>query len=116
MVMVEANALGRARKARLKRMDTIHPIVGEIVESLQGLGGAAHRDRVADRIAERRSGRTLKASAALKADVYQAFEAHCEGGVPTRGRMLFHKPFGRESHRWALSPAASDFLRQDRHY
>lgn len=111
-----AGELGRARRARLKRMDAIHPIVGEIVESLQGLGGAAHRDIVADRIAERRSGRNLKASDALRTDVFQAFEAHCEGAPRATGRLLFRKPFGPESNRWALSPAASAFLGQARHY
>lgn len=113
MASVEANELGRARRARLKRMDAIHPIVGEIVETLQTLGGAAHRDLVANQIAVRRSGLSLKASPALKADVFQAFEAHCEtGSSRITGRLLFHKPFGPASHRWALNPAASAFLEE----
>lgn len=112
----EASELGQARRARLKRMDAVHPIVGEIVETLQALGGAAHRDLVADQIAMRRSGLSLRASPALKDDVIQAFEAHCEGGPLTNSRLLFHKPFGRDSHRWALSPTARAFLEQASHY
>lgn len=108
--------LGRARRARLKRMDAIHPIVAEIVETLQALGGAAHRDLVADQIAMRRSGLSLRASPALKADVIQAFEAHCDGAALTTGRLLFHKPFGRDSNRWALNPSARAFLSQARGY
>lgn len=107
-----ASDLGRARRARLQRMDAVHPIVAEIVETLQALGGSAHRDLVADQIAMRRSGLSLRASPALKDDVIQAFEAHCEGGLRTTGRLLFHKPFGRDSHRWALSPSARAFLAQ----
>lgn len=112
----EATELGRARRARLKRMDAVHPIVGEIVETLQNLGGAAHRDLVADQIAMRRSGLSLRASPALKDDVIQAFEAHCEGAPLTNGRLLFHKPFGPDSHRWALSPSARAFLDQTQGY
>ena len=116
MATVEASELGRARRARLKRMDTIHPIVAEIVEILQSLGGSAHRDLVADQVAMRRSGLSVKASPALKDDVFQAFEAHCEGGPQTTGRLLFQKPFGGDSHRWALSPAARAFLGQAHHH
>ncbi|MDQ0465551.1 hypothetical protein QO010_003340 [Caulobacter ginsengisoli] len=115
MTATDPTELGRARRARLKRMDAIHPIVAEIVDTLQALGGAAHRDLVADQIAVRRSGRTLRASPALKADVFQAFDAHCETTpLQATGRLLFHKPFGPASHRWALSPAASAFIENAR--
>jgi hypothetical protein len=116
MTATDPTELGRARRARLKRMDAIHPIVAEIVDTLQALGGSAHRDLVADQIAIRRSGRSLKASPALKADVFQAFEAHCEAMPAASGRLLFCKPFGLDSHRWALSRSAREFLSQARDY
>lgn len=116
MTVTDATELGRARRARLKRMDAVHPIVGEIVETLQSLGGAAHRDLVADRIAEQRGGQSLRASEALRSDIFQAFEAHCEAMPAATGRLLFCKPFGADSHRWALSASAREFLAQSRDY
>jgi hypothetical protein len=78
----------------------------EIVEALQWLGGAAHRDVVFERVISRRRNAGKPADDGLKLDMMVAFDAFRE----RRGAeepALFALPFGEGSLRWALADCNS---------
>mgnify|MGYP007020158829 CR=1 FL=1 len=108
MTVVRKEYVELARRARL-RID-LDARTGELVEVLLSLGGAAHRDMVIDRIAVRRSGN--RASPGLAREVIEAFDAHRMAMIARGLPPLFHRPFGPDSLRWALTAEAHDFLSQ----
>ena len=69
-------------------------MVDQIAEALAYFGGEAHRRMVLDRLI---GGRAQGEDPELyRLRLIDVFETQCD-----RGR--FKKPFGRDSHRWALS-------------
>lgn len=98
-----------------RRNPDADPLVAEIVEALLALGGQAHRDVVAERVASAREGRPSKSSAGLTAHIRAAFEERLRLDRSTRDRpTLLYLPFGDGSHRWALAREAETFLRWGR--
>jgi len=81
----------------------VEPVVAEIISALQSLGGAAHRQVVADLIAEKRAGRRISASSSLRQEVFEAFNRYVETVKPRRAAALLYLPLGPESYRWALA-------------
>lgn len=92
----------RARRGAKAR----DPVVTEIAEALAYFGGEAHRRMVLDRLVGQRGGDDGEA---LRLRIIDAFEAHCDDNLSARDRTgLFRRPFGRDSHRWALNLRAED--------
>lgn len=90
-------------------------LVVEIVEALLFLGGEAHRDLVACRVATGRTGSPDAPSDALRREIQAAFENRLRLDRSLTGRpVLFDLPLGDDSHRWALAREAAAFLRQAR--
>ena len=83
---------------------SVDPVVAEIVAALRVLGGSAHRQRVADQIAQTRTGRPLPATREVSELIFEAFRRHAESTGGRRAAPLFHTPFGAGSYRWALTP------------
>lgn len=91
-------------------------LVVEIVEALLFLGGDAHRDLVARRVAAARTGRDDAPSDALRREIHAAFDHRLALDRSRPGRpVLFDRPLGDDSHRWALAREAAAFLRRARH-
>lgn len=96
------------RKIQRNRADRIDPVIAEIIDALISLGGEAHRGPVADRVAGNRAGYPLKASDGLAQEVFQAFETYLEAANGFAARQpLLTRPFGDDSHRWALTHAGT---------
>jgi hypothetical protein len=72
-----------------------------IAEALAYFGGEAHRRMVLDRLVGTRTGGDDPEHYRMR--LISTFEAHCDDGGRSEGR--FRKPFGRDSHRWALNLA-----------
>ena len=98
-----------AHSARSRRGGTRgrDPLVGEIAEALAYFGGEAHRRLVLDRLMGQRP---VDQDAELyRLRVIDAFDAHCDDSLSARQRQgLFRRPFGRDSHRWALTHKAAE--------
>ncbi len=98
-------ALMKSRPAARKSAKTAFQwaaLVDEIIDVLNELGGASHRDPVMLRLATRRGQRQL--SDQLRADLIQAMERHRMGLDGDGGEPLVCLAFGEGSHRWALTP------------
>jgi hypothetical protein len=96
--------LAQARERKLQRQGLLSPLVGEIAETLVELGGTADRDRVADHVAGRRGAH--QASDALRRELIQALERHCE-------QVVFEDltpAFAWETRIWSLTPNALAFF------
>lgn len=106
--MSDPDEVALARRAKFAKTWNINPLVAEIAEVLMMLGGSAHRNVVAERIALRRSRQDI--SEGLRRDIFQAFEAHCAGAARAGLPSLVHLPFGAGSHRWALTLDAQMLL------
>ncbi|ADL00007.1 hypothetical protein MMB232_00649 [Brevundimonas subvibrioides] len=91
-----------AFKAETRRID---PAVADIVDALRSLGGAAHREDVAHWIARRRAGRDVRATAAERDAVFNAFQTYMSAATRRRPAPLLHTPFGPGTYRWALTEA-----------
>ncbi len=96
-----------AFKAQKGRVD---PRVADIIEALRSLGGAAHRQDVADRVAGRRSVRAGHASAEDSAEIFDAFETYVSTAARRRSAPLLHTPLGPGSYRWALTETCRSLL------
>ncbi len=100
------NDIAAARRRRIERQGLTSPLVGEIVEALLGLGGAASPEVVADAVALHRGGR--RASPGLATDLALALDLHrrcaAERGLP---ELISINRRG-----WALSGRAYLFLRR----
>ena len=106
--MSDPDEVALARRAKFDKTWNINPLVAEIAEILMALGGSAHRNLVAERIAIRRS--RQDASDGLRRDIFEAFDAHCDGAARAGLPSLVHLPFGAGSHRWALTLEAQGVL------
>ena len=94
MARVIDYAAHSARRRRGAKSGVRDPMVDLIAEALAYFGGETHRRMVLDRlVGARAEGEDPELYRLRLIDV---FEAQCD-----RGR--FKKPFGRDSHRWALS-------------
>ncbi len=80
-------------------------MVIEILEALLALGGCAHRQMVADQIAQRRSGRAGPAEVAARNEIYAAFDAYMVWTANRKIAPLLDLPLGEGSYRWALTDA-----------
>lgn len=104
--MFATGDIAAARRRRFERQGLASPLIGEIVEALFDLGGAAGADVVADAVALRRGGR--HASPGLMADLALALELHrrcaTEHGLP---ELISVGPRG-----WAFSGRAYLFLKR----
>lgn len=106
--MTSPTDITEARARRLSRQPLINPLVGEIVDALLALGGAAHRDAVIRHVALARG--APFASDALARELASAFEARL-AATPAGASSLLALPFGEGSRRWALTHEALGFLR-----
>ncbi|MBU1540066.1 MAG: hypothetical protein KKC29_01075 [Alphaproteobacteria bacterium] len=88
----------------------IDPVMVEILEALHALGGCAHRQAVADQIALRRSGRPCPAEAALRTEVYAAFDVYLNWLASRKAVPLLWLPLGAGSYRWALTLAGQQLF------
>lgn len=79
----------------------------ELVEALQLLGGAAHRDVVLDRALAARRTSGGSASIEVRREMMRAFEVFRDARRKEEGGALFTLPFGEGSLRWALVDADS---------
>lgn len=93
------------RRARGGKARLVDPVVIEILEALLALGGCAHRQMVADQIAQRRSGRSCPAEVAARTEIYAAFDAYMAWTVTRKATPLLDRPLGEGSYRWALTEA-----------
>lgn len=83
-------------------------LFAEIIEALDGLGGAAHRDRVVEQIQVSRAERGL--SIPPSGAVFRTFERHQRHSDQTARAPLVEPVFGPDSYRWRLTPLARDAL------
>jgi hypothetical protein len=74
----------------------------QIAEALAYFGGEAHRRMVLDRLVGARTGGDDPELYRLR--LIGAFDAHCDDN-PRGTSSRFRRPFGKESHRWALNLA-----------
>lgn len=93
------------RRARGGKALHIDPVIAEILEALLVLGGCAHRQVVADQIAQRRSGRPCPAEVAARNEIYAAFDDYLAWAAPRKAAPLLERPLGEGSYRWALTDA-----------
>ncbi|TPW02343.1 MAG: outer membrane efflux protein [bacterium] len=93
------------RRAKGGKARLVDPVVIEILEALLALGGCAHRQMVADQIAQRRSGRSGPAGIAARNEIYAAFDAYLAWAVIRKTTPLLDRPLGEGSYRWALTDA-----------
>lgn len=91
------------RRAKGGRARHIDPVIAEILEALLVLGGCAHRQMVADQIAQRRSGRSCPAENAARNEIYAAFDAYLAWAAGRKTPPLVERSFGDSSYRWALT-------------
>lgn len=96
-----------AFKAEKGRID---PAVADIIDALRSLGGAAHRQDVANCVARRRSGRYGHASKGESDEIFAAFEAYVSITARRRPAPLLHTPLGSGSYRWALTETCRALL------
>lgn len=108
--MTDTDEVALARRIKFAKTWNINPLVAEIVEIRLFYGGSAHRNLVAERIAMRRTREHI--SDGLKREIFEAFDAHCEGAAKAGQPALLVRPFGEGSHRWSLAPEAQSFLEQ----
>ena len=108
--MTDMDEVALARRMKFAKTWNINPLVAEIVEVLLIYGGSAHRNLVAERIAMRRTREQM--SDGLRREIFEAFDAHCEGAAKASQPALVFLPFGEGSHRWALTPEVQSFLEQ----
>ena len=88
-----------ARRGRTARRGGRDATADKIAEALTYFGGEAHRRMVLDRlVSERDAGEDPEL---YRLRLITVFEAHCD-----RDDGRFKRPFGRESHRWALNVTA----------
>lgn len=90
----------RSGGARVRQID---PVMVEILDALLELGGGAHRQAVADQIALRRTGRSRPADAAVRSQIYAAFDAYMARAATRKAPSLLWQPLGPGSYRWALT-------------
>jgi hypothetical protein len=88
----------------------IDPLVADILDALRALGGAAHRQTVADWVNWRRTGSLAPSSPLKRREIYEAYAAYLEMAVRRRPAPLLYSPLGSESYRWALTDAAVKLL------
>jgi len=93
------------RRAKGSKARHIDPLIAEILEALLVLGGCAHRQMVADQIAQRRSGRSGPAEVAARNEIYAAFDAYLAWAASRKTTPLLDRPLGEGSYRWALTDA-----------
>lgn len=93
------------RRAKGGKAHHVDPMIAEILEALLVLGGCAHRQLVADQIAQRRSGRSAPAEVAARSEIYAAFDAYLVWAAPRKTPPLLERPLGDGSYRWALTDA-----------
>ena len=93
------------RRTRGGKAHYVDPVIAEVLEALLALGGGAHRQLVADQIAQRRSGRSCPAEATARDEIYAAFDAYLVWAVPRKAAPLLERPLGDGSYRWALTDA-----------
>lgn len=79
----------------------------ELVETLQRLGGAAHRDVVLDRALAARRSEGKPATVEIRRELMRAFEVFRDTRRKHDDGALFTLPFGDGSLRWALVDAGS---------
>lgn len=84
----------------------IDPGVADIVHALSALGGAAHRQSVADWIINRRSGYSSESAAEQRDVIYEIFAGYVIATAKSRQPPLLWTPLGRGSYRWALTEQA----------
>jgi len=92
------------------RVAVTDPVVGEIADALMHLGGAAHRQDVADWIARRRSGRSNRASIEEQSEVFSAFATYLKMSSRSRRAGLMRQSFGPDSYRWELTFAGVELF------
>lgn len=90
----------------------IDPAVADIVDALRALGGAAHRDDVANRVVRGRAGRDVRATEAERDEVFSAFKTYMSTATRRRHAPLLHTPLGPDTYRWALTEACKTRLAQ----
>jgi hypothetical protein len=99
----------RAPAARARHVD---PVLIEVVEALQALGGGAHRQTVADEVLLRRTGRNAPVTLAARQAVYGSVDVYLSGlAARRRAQPLLWRPLGPDSYRWALTGAGEALLR-----
>lgn len=87
-------------------------LVAKIIEALDKLGGAAHRDLVVDQIAVDDGLEHPTDVAMLRKQVHEVFLDHCEERAPEVDLPpTFRRVFGPESLRWSFTPAFQERLR-----
>lgn len=107
--MVHAEADERVLEWTRGEIAILNPLVGEIIEALMDLGGAAHRDLVVAYVAKRRG--LDRPSETMLRELGEAFAAYCQDASDPRAANLLHLPYGPQSHRWALTDQAYFRLR-----
>ena len=93
------------RRAKGGKAQHVDPVIAEILEALLVLGGCAHRQMVADQIAQRRSGRSCPAEVAARNEIYAAFDGYLARAASRKAAPLLERPLGEGSYRWALTDA-----------
>ena len=82
-------------------------LAAELVETLQRLGGAAHRDVVLDRAMATRRDSGKAAGPEIRVEMARAFEVYRDARRKGDDGALFTLPFGEGSLRWALVDTGS---------
>lgn len=93
------------RRSKGGKAHHIDPVIAEILDALFDLGGCAHRQMVADQIAQRRSGRSCAAEVAARNEIFAAFDAYLVRAASRKSPALLERPLGDGSYRWALTDA-----------
>jgi hypothetical protein len=93
------------RRTKGGKAHYVDPVIAEILDALFDLGGCAHRQLVADQIAQRRSGRSCPAEATARDEIYAVFDAYLVWAAPRKAAPLLERPLGEGSYRWALTDA-----------
>ncbi len=92
---------------RLRAQAAPNPLVTEIIDALNYLGGQAHRDMVVNCIAAVRRNLGEHPPEELAEDIVAAFHEHLRGSEA----CMLALPFGPESRRWGLSQEGAAMLR-----
>ena len=95
-----ARVIDYAAASARRRRGGRDPVADSIAEALAYFGGEAHRRMILDRLVAARS--EGEDPELFRLRLITVFDAHCD-----RADGRFRRPFGRDSHRWALKEAAA---------
>jgi hypothetical protein len=97
-----ARVIDYAAASARRRRGARDVMADQIAEALAYFGGEAHRRMILDRLVGARVAGDDPELYRLR--LINTFEAHCQDGMDRSDRR-FRRPFGRDSHRWALNAA-----------